>query len=84
MQLSFKKNIKMAKVEHTCIKPACGNKYEDDEVDAYYCNSCREANKKLAIEIDAKVKAQRPKEKLKKNDEIERWKREGGFMPILR
>lgn len=41
---------------HSCIKPACANQYEDDEVEAYYCMSCREANKILAKQIDAKMK----------------------------
>lgn len=45
--------------KHQCIKPTCDNHYEDKEPEAYYCHACREANKALAKEIDAKV-ASRP------------------------
>ena len=73
----------MAKITHVCIKPDCTNTYQDEEVDAYYCDSCRAANKILAAKIDAKIKAN-PRKEVKKDSEIERWKKEGGFMPILR
>ena len=46
--------------QHTCIKPACENKYKSEEQDPYYCESCTEANKALAKQIDAQVAA-RPK-----------------------
>ena len=47
-------------MKHTCIKPACENSYDSEEVDAYYCPTCEEANKALAKTIDAQVAA-RPK-----------------------
>lgn len=42
---------------HQCIRQSCKNSYEDDETDAYYCLSCRERNKQLAAQIDAKIKS---------------------------
>lgn len=39
---------------HVCIKPGCGNKYSDNDPDAYYCPPCKEVNVALAKEIDAK------------------------------
>lgn len=36
---------------HSCIK--CGEKYEDEDVEAYYCSLCNEARKELAKKIDA-------------------------------
>ena len=50
----------MSNMNHTCIKPACENKYDSEDVEAYYCPSCAEANKALAKQIDAQVAA-RPK-----------------------
>ena len=44
-------------MQYECIKPACANKYNSDEPDAYYCEQCQKANKVLAKEIDAKVAA---------------------------
>ena len=39
---------------HQCIKPGCPNKYEDDDIDAFYCPSCIEAKQAIADELDAK------------------------------
>lgn len=36
-----------------CIKPACAEMYEGDPED--YCVKCREANKTLAEQVDAKL-----------------------------
>lgn len=52
---------------HTCVKPACTNTYESEEVDAYYCPDCAKANKALAAQIDAQIAA-RPK-----RDRVSAW-----------
>jgi len=45
---------------HECIK--CKARYEDEDVDPYYCISCQENNKILAKELDKRFIA-RPKVK---------------------
>lgn len=45
---------------HTCIKPACGDVYQSDEEDAYYCPIHVAENKRIAEEVDAKIRAQGP------------------------
>jgi len=45
---------------HPCIK--CKRSYEDDDPDPYYCDLCREANKKIAEELSQRFVA-RPVEK---------------------
>lgn len=59
---------------HKCIKPGCDNSYEDEDVDAYYCDSCKEANKVLAKQIEARVgkstEQDRPKSELQMYDEL--------------
>ena len=67
---------------HTCIKPECSEKYQDSDPDGYYCPSCVEAKKAIAKQIDKKFAGRETKPK--EYDEIERWKKEGGFMPIIR
>lgn len=37
-----------------CIKPACGNSYLSNDVEADYCPSCQVQKKAIAAEIDAK------------------------------
>lgn len=37
---------------HPCIK--CGTVYEDSDPEAYYCESCALAKKKIAEDIDKK------------------------------
>lgn len=49
---------------HICIKVGCGKQYEDNEVDAYYCKDCKEANKALAAEIDKTITS-RPRKPVK-------------------
>jgi hypothetical protein len=46
---------------HACIKITCGQKYESDDPDAYYCPPCFEAKKALAAQIDAQVANQPPR-----------------------
>ena len=43
----------MKKYNHQCVKPGCSETYTDEDVDAYYCTSCQEANKAIAAKIDA-------------------------------
>lgn len=52
-------------INHKCIKPGCDNSYEDNDIDAYYCPSCIEMNKKIAEEINKKV---RPSKTVIKSD----------------
>lgn len=40
--------------QHTCIRPQCGIKYEDNEPDDYYCPTHDAERKAIAAEIDAK------------------------------
>jgi hypothetical protein len=42
------------KYTHPCVK--CGVKYKDDDPEAYYCAKCNIARKKIAAEIDKKLK----------------------------
>ncbi len=69
--------------KHQCIKPSCTQSYEDTDLDAYYCSTCNEERKVIAKQLEAKF-ANRPKEVKNETDEITRWKKHGGFMPILR
>jgi hypothetical protein len=39
-------------MQHQCIKPSCGNNYESDDIDAYYCPSCDAERKQIAKQID--------------------------------
>lgn len=64
-------------VDHLCIKPGCGNKYQDNDVDAYYCSRCNEERKTVAMEIDKKVFSRprkNPKSDLQIFDEIRKQK----------
>lgn len=54
----------MNKYTHACIKPVCGNSYQGDDPDAYYCPDCAAKNKALAKEVDAKI-ASRPRKPTK-------------------
>ena len=45
---------------HECIK--CKRQYQDNDPDAYYCESCRENNKIIAAELEKKF-VPRPREK---------------------
>lgn len=38
---------------HICVK--CKEKYEDEEVDNYYCPTCNEDRKRIAKEVDANL-----------------------------
>lgn len=48
-------------IEHECIK--CRLKYSDADPDAYLCESCAEAKKAIASQIDAQF-ASRPHTKV--------------------
>ena len=45
-----------------CIK--CGEKYEEKEIEAYYCPICLEERNRIAKEVDAKMR-NRPKKEIK-------------------
>lgn len=63
----------MSMYKHQCIKPSCSNSYEDKDPDAYYCESCREHNKKLAQEVEAKLPKRKPhKSLLQQYDEAQK------------
>lgn len=59
----------MGSIKHKCIKPTCSNEYSDDDVEAYYCDSCREINKQIAEEIEKK-RAMLPKNETKSSFKI--------------
>ena len=42
-------------MQHQCIKPVCGQSYESEELEAYYCSSCVEKNKQIAEEISKRM-----------------------------
>ncbi len=48
--------------QHNCIKPGCDIKYQDTDVDPYYCPKCNEERKQAAAELDRKynTKGQTP------------------------
>lgn len=41
-------------ITHSCIKTGCENKYQDNEIDAYYCKEHLSEKKRIAAEIDKK------------------------------
>ena len=45
----------MPQFKHTCIRLSCGNEYEDNDFDAYYCPSCQVKNKAIAEQVDKKL-----------------------------
>ena len=61
-------------MQHTCIRPHCGNRYEDKDIEPYYCPSCNEQRKEAAKVIDAKIAA-RPKRKVLRESD--------GLVPII-
>lgn len=52
--------MSMETYTHKCIKSSCANTYQDSDPDAYYCQSCNEERKKIALQIDEQF-ANRPK-----------------------
>lgn len=55
-------------IPHKCIK--CGTDYSDKEVDDYYCESCNEARKAIAREVDAKIALRGPRRQAKSDLQI--------------
>lgn len=45
----------------SCIK--CGDNYQSEDPDPYYCKSCNDARLALAEEVDAKIRARGTKRK---------------------
>ena len=64
-------------MEHKCIKPSCSNTYRDNKVDAYYCSSCQENNKRIAEQIDKMPKRSYPSSDLQRYENAP--KGPGGF-----
>lgn len=64
-------------MEHTCIKPGCGNRYSSQDEDAYYCPDCVEARNSIAQSVDAKFAARAKKDIVSTMKQIER---EGGVI----
>lgn len=67
----------MQELSHKCIKPTCENIYNDTDVEAYYCPSCRELNKVIAQQIDAKLSKEpkpRSKSELEQYEELRKAK----------
>ena len=57
-------------MQHKCIKIACGQFYENDEPDAYYCPSCVEKNKRTAEEINSRIHPVNHESNMKKYDAL--------------
>lgn len=49
----------MQTFSHKCLK--CDAKYSDTDPDPYYCDSCKIEVKRIAAEVDAKVKPSKKK-----------------------
>lgn len=56
--------------KHKCIKPGCSNTYEDNDVDAYYCDSCKVEKERIAKEVDAKVASRVSRKQIKSDFQI--------------
>ena len=66
----------------SCIKPACRKQYETEEVEAYYCPSCVEKNKLIALELEKRISL-RPKKRIKSGlDEYNSAPKINGFMVV--
>lgn len=69
------------KYQHLCIK--CKIKYDSDEPDPYYCESCLAFSKKIAEEVDRKLSA-RPRREHKSGlqvfDELAKTRGQRGFV----
>ncbi len=44
----------MKQYKHQCIKNGCSTTYTDEDVDAYYCESCTKEKNKIAEQVDAR------------------------------
>ena len=67
---------------YTCVKPGCNTQYKSNEVEAYYCQSCADANKALAKEIDAKVAAKPKKQQKSQLEILEQGPKVRGFYHV--
>lgn len=73
--------MSMKQYNHTCIKPTCSTSYTDTDPDPYYCESCREQNKKIAEELSKKIPQHKPvKSALQEYDEAP--KVHGNFVQV--
>ncbi len=39
---------------HSCVR--CGAHYQDEDPDPYYCTPCNEERKRIAKEVDSKIR----------------------------
>lgn len=67
---------------HTCIKPTCAQQYEDEDIDAYYCFPCRALNKKVALELEAKIAARPRKETISALAQFDSQPKINGFVHV--
>jgi hypothetical protein len=74
----------MKEFTHQCVKPACNTNYKDTDPDPYYCPSCNKERLVIAKEIDSKIKPQKPRVLSPQEQELDRWKKQGGFIPLIR
>jgi uncharacterized Zn ribbon protein len=65
---------------HPCIK--CGTQYQDADPDPYYCKSCNDERKKIAKEIDAKIKAKPKRSTMSALQEYDNMPKIGGFIQV--
>lgn len=72
----------MTMFNHNCIKPGCGNKYQDDDPDAYYCKNCDAINKATAKEVDAKLAARPSRETKSSLQQYDEAQKVHGFLHV--
>ena len=73
--------IILSMFEHSCIK--CGDKYQDNEADDYYCPPHDAERKQIAKEIDTKLSKRPPKRKIMSGlDEYDAAPKVHGFMQV--
>lgn len=66
---------------HTCIKPGCGNSYQSEDVDAYYCPPCIVERNKAAAAIDATLGSRPRKEHL---TPLQQYDQQRGGSPFIK
>lgn len=67
---------------HACIKPDCQNSYQDNEPDAYYCQSCQKEKERLAKQVDSKFQTRSRKKTTTALDEYNNAPKVHGFMHV--
>ena len=59
-------------MQHQCIKPICGQSYESEELEAYYCLSCVEKNKQIAEDVSKRIRPIKVESTMKRYDSLPR------------